>query len=379
MIVSSSGVLGKGTLAQALESTSGNLSSAEGLSNEEARLFNLMGMNFRGQTLGNRLVHFITPKRFYSRKHNKEVYGGMMHQYADDAKRLQTRGFKDKQGKWWWLCFIGNLGDLPQQVKTGGLKRSFNNVVKSGTSNTSKGICICCPAGQEGFEFENMSLAAPFFSAMYQDEPWDENAAIFQLVRFQRRLAKIFRVDIWHGFHLGTGMIFVGSGLVEAMQLMGDGSVLDKLEIMNAKLESFQLETGSCELSFSALTKERLGWPTVASYPKGGWQKATDTVQLLKFLIHLLEEVTLEDNSILQVIKEAACVIDWVFSSLYRANMFLFGDTARDIAVAGLKFLQLNMKLARMCYDVGKNRFLQMPKLHTLHNVFATMLFGFDD
>ena len=377
MLISSSGVLGTGTLKQARGASSGEARCIPGFSEEESRLFNLMGMNFRGNTLGNRLIHFIVPKKHYGIKGNENVYPDMMYQYADDARRLQLRGFKDNRGKHWWLCFVGNLGDLPQQVKTGGLKRSFNNVIKSPEARTFTGICVVCPAGQQGFDFENMSLCAPFFNHMYEDEPWDHDAAIFDLVRFTKNFAKIFRIDIWHGFHLGSGMVFVASGLVEAMELIG-GSISHKLEIMNAKLDQFKLKTDCGDLSFSALTQKRLGWSSIDTYPIGAWQKASDTVQLLRFLIDILEEpsLDLQPNTILYDVLKAGRAIDFVFSSLYGENIFVFGDKARDIAVAGLRYLQVHMSLVRQCHQLRKNRFLQMPKLHGLHHVFATMQLG---
>ena len=368
MITSSSGVLGKGTQKQfesAKRSKCGNAREA---------LHEKMSMNFRGHSLSNRLVHWVVPKRYYATKGNEKVFGGMMHEYADDALALQTEGFRDRNGKLWRLCFVGNLGDWPQQVKTGGLKRSFQNVPKQARSKKPcKGICQVCPAGQPGFDFENMSLAAPFFSHMYEDEPWEQDTGILKLVRLRRRRGKLWRNDIWHGFHLGSGIIFVCSGLVEALELMEGTSVKSRLATMNSKLVAFQLHTNCGTLSFDELTKDRLGWKSKNKFPKGGWQKATDTVQLMKFLIYILQDVPDGVDTILSVVKKAAIDIDFVFTSLYEENIFIFGERAHAIAVAALTFLQLNMKLAAMCHAVGKKRFLQMPKLHQVHHTFATM------
>ena len=371
MIVSSSGVLGRGTKAQLLARKNHSLpAQTDDVDPKSSKL----AMNFIGQVLANRLVHFIIPKGYYAR--HKRVWVAMMQEYANDASGLQDRGFKDCRGKRWHLCFVGNLGDMPQQVKTGGLKRSFNNVPKKATSmSVCKGICHLCPAGQPGFDWENMSLDANFFCHMHEDEPFDSEAGVFTLVRMVRKQAKVLRNDIWHGFHLGLGMIFVSSGLVESLSLMEGRSVQSRIESMNGKLIAFQLASGRWTLSFDELTKERLGWPKIRSFPKGGWQKASDTPQLMKFLIHILQDVE-DESSILFSVKRAAKAIDFAFSALYQEGIFVFGDRAHDIAAAGLNFLDLNMKVAAQSHAEGKNLFLQMPKLHSVHHVFASMSLG---
>ena len=123
----------------------------------------MLKLNYMGQTLGNRLLHVIIPKKDYgANKEQKPVFEGVMEQWADDALRLQRDGFRDRQNRLWRLAFIGNLAGWPQQAKTGCLQRSFLNVSKKASAKKrAKGICHVCPAGQDGYPFEFMSMSSP--------------------------------------------------------------------------------------------------------------------------------------------------------------------------------------------------------------------------
>ena len=126
MIGSSSGVIGAGTLNQYRKrgKNSDFKPIHKDLSVKESEMCGMLKLNYMGQTLGNRLLHVIIPKKHYgANKEQKPVFEGVMEQWADDALRLQRDGVRDRKNRLWRLAFVGNLADWPQQAKTGCLQR----------------------------------------------------------------------------------------------------------------------------------------------------------------------------------------------------------------------------------------------------------------
>ena len=361
MIFNSGGVLGRGT------------TKAVKKSNLKPKFEH--SLNYIGNTCGNRLVHLIMPKIFYET--NETVLDECFERWASGGKRLLKMGMRDRRGKLWRLAFQAALGDWPGLVKAGHLTRSFNTVPKQySVRSILRGVCHCCFAGKDDYPFEDSSLSASHTLTMYRDEPFSREPEILAMVRYVKNRPRGFKFDGWHGFHLGTGMIWDASGLVEALPLYGGTSVDANLDLMNDDLQWYCLQTGQ-RLHCKNLTRNRLGWKKEADFPKGSWQKAGDTIVLLKFLIHVLEknQERIQDNALLLVFLEGSKAIDYAFGEMYGHGVFIYGSAAKAIAEAGLHFLQCHTKASRVAWELRKNRLMQMPKMHLLFHVFSELYF----
>ena len=128
MVISTQGVLGKGTAAQI----------------ELGQLEDGMGLNFGGSSIATRLLFSNFSKKVYQK--DPEVLDDILDAFAQNALQLCTDGFS-YQDVDWSISFLGIIGDWPWHQKSGHLKRTFNNVEKTWKDDTKDSFNVTLDAG----------------------------------------------------------------------------------------------------------------------------------------------------------------------------------------------------------------------------------------
>jgi hypothetical protein len=357
-VLASQGVLGRGTTKQV----------------RKHHLKDKQGLNFIGHSLASRFLFGGISKRQY---HDDRKFHEFLRHYSTDARKLLDYG-QEVGGKILKFACLGAIGDWQFHHKAGRLTRSFLNVAKKAATINTSGICHLCPAGRMDFPFEDTSMTAAFIAKIHGvEDPWKQGkeSEFLRLVVYKSYRGKFFRFDVWHCFHLGIAKEFVASSLVQSLNLFGEGGTAKALmcllnDSLNAHLQSTNQQQA---LSFATLTRAKLGWSKAKEWPKGGWQKATDSVVLLRFQLSLLQANESSLDEILQLVLRASRAIDFFFSSCYAHGVWVPAADARAISSAGLCFLQSYQKLASLCIEKNLNRFMQQPKGHALFHSFYSM------
>ena len=333
------------------------------------------GLNFLGSSLGTRLLYGVLKKKLYDKK--PEMFDDFLQYFVDDAQSLTPDGdgFIGPDGEKFHLAFVGSLGDWPFHVKSGHLCRSFNNVSKTGVPQKNlMGICHECNGGQKDYPWEDFNLTAAWVLTIgLCIEAWLTDGPLLMLIRYNGARHLAYRWDLWHCWNLGAAKEFLASVYVESLKLFAGGSIDAKLDLLNADLNAF-LSENKCDegLSFVSLTKDKLSWPTTATYPRGRWQKATDTVVLHRHVICLLEKEKAKGNldDVLDLALEASRAMDYAISELHGHGIWVPSAEGVKIATAGIVFLQTHAEIVSVCRRLKLNRFLQQPKLHAICHIF---------
>jgi hypothetical protein len=325
------------------------------------------------------MVYGVISRKYYAHKSNKHVFAAYLSSYAEDSEKLIAgeQGFSDGNGNTWYLCFIGVLGDWPWLAKAGQLKASFYNCEKS-TTNVSRPMCHLCLAGSDGMPWEDTSLLAAYIKTMGdREEPWDAPGPFLLLIRYIGNRELAYLPDGWHCFHLGAGLVFVGSGCVDALDVLPPGNAENKIDYLNSELDQFlkaARDAGDTkQLHFRGLTRELLGWKSNNQWPCGHWSKASDTVVMLLFLIHLLQKYKHSLDPILELVLEAAVAINFFWTEAYSHGYWIDASQGLPLAYAGITFLQINSRIVALSLARGRCRYMQMPKLHLLFHIFHRM------
>ena len=113
LVVSTAGVLGKGTYKQR--------------ATKPHPLGGKLGLNYIGDTLSNRMTHVAVPKVYY--ENDRDKYHGIMSFICMNSRLLLDEGFTHN-GETWRLCYIAVPADWVAHCKNGNFQRSFYQAVK---------------------------------------------------------------------------------------------------------------------------------------------------------------------------------------------------------------------------------------------------------
>lgn len=356
------------------------------------------GLNYLGNSVETRLLFGALKKRLYDT--DESVFKNFLRAHCDDAAILQKDGFS-YHGDTWHLGFLGSLGDWPWHVKGANLNRSFLNVQKQAsavidheeppeppeppaTKRRKKkkkcnvgGICHLCPAGQCGYPWEDMQTTARWVQEIGLSEPpWAAPSCLVSLFLRKRAPEMAFKFDCWHGWHLGACKEFCGSALVEILPVLdAEISIEKQIILLNQQLKMYLTETAQEErLTFVNFTKDRLSWTSFNKFPKGVWQKATDSVIMLRFTVWIYERNANKLNDTHALILDAARSMDKAFSLMYEHGTWITAPACTVIGRYGLRFLQQHSIISKRYNDMKLNRFYLQPKFHLLAHTFIEIL-----
>jgi len=334
-------------------------------------------VNIVGNTWTTRWLLGVLPKGYYdAKKGDTDAYDRMTEALVDDMNEILANGCMSATGEKFWLAVISVIGDWPFHQKTFHLTRTFGSVAKRPCSQTaSKGICMHCLADQSGYPWEDFESANPNWrSTVGVSPPFGRDPIFLQLPHDPEMPTSIMGMDLFHGFHLGAGKVFVSSCLVLVSEEMEGSSVPKRFEQLHDV--SFDWCQQKKQRPYiKRLSQETIKWMQTTEFPSGAWSKGSTTTCLLKLIIDFCKE---RENSlrgkILQKCYLADVEIDSFFSKLFKEGIWIHGSKALEISAHGFKFLKLNGRIAYQAFQMGRPLFLFMPNLHRLHEVFFLMV-----
>lgn len=337
-------------------------------------------LNFEQPTWTTRYLLSVLPKSYYSEESGgDECFQQLLAAVAGDLRDLYDHGTVGPWGRHFY-CIINIVGDWPWMVKSGLLGRSFQNVAKHGRPSAKakaapKGICHQCLAdyGRDGVVWEDFESEVPdWVSTMNQVSPFLDTPAVLVLPHDHADHASLFSWDIFHGWHLGSGKIFLASAFVCILiSDIFEGSVETRLDALNTHYWTWC--KNNHKRPIKKFTRAGLNWLTSSAYPSGAWSKGDATTQLMKFFLTFCRDYLgqVRANALLSLAFQAGEAMDECLRLLFSFELWVPANAARGIASKGLAFLRLNGRAARLAYDSQLRLFLFMPNLHRLHHIWV--------
>lgn len=133
----------------------------------------------------------------------------------------------------------GIKGDMPWLIASGHLERHFRRQPKRGSSGMScPGICWLCLAGTENLPFTDLSKQPGWEATMASAAsltPWETLPPWLELPHQLSWPGWLWRPDIFHNWHLGTGKCFLASALVVLQGFEPAASVENRFNLLTAK------------------------------------------------------------------------------------------------------------------------------------------------
>ena len=345
------------------------------------RLRDKMALNFLGHSFASRMLHFALPKKAYAKC--PDILHSLLRSFKEDALEVGASSCFKVAGSKFSIRYLGLTADWPAHVKAGKLKRSFYNLPKQYFEKTRcTGICDCCHAGQPEHDFEDMSMDASYLGTIGLTDAFDADdpGELLDLMNYEGASYKMFKSDLFHIWSLGWAKEWVAGMIVITLDIVPGTSVPAKLQLLTLSLEEYCLgEKGvraPCGLSFNdGLTRDRVGWSSFKDWPKGAWQKATDSRILGDWLVLYLDknkDAALA-HPLLSIGYPATKAFITLLSELYGYGCWIYEPDASLLAETGLAYCQSIQKIAAESVRLKLNRFKMQPKIRKLRMIWQTM------
>ena len=336
-----------------------------------------MKLNYAGNAYKHRFVTAVLPKMF----RDEQALKGILEFITRDGLRMVQTGVTDKSGNRFYAACINVVGDWAWLAKCGNLARSYHNIEKRprGANANPRGICHLCCAGQLPFPFEDLRLhSVPAWRrTRFSEDAFTTPPALARLPHVPGQTAGLFAFDLWHAYYLGVAKSF----LAGCLALLSD-AMLDGRGAIDARFSQISdMYLAYCEASGSlpyltTISKDTIGWPDRGTYPNGMWSKGHVSTSISNFFQDFCSKhdvAGMNNGDYLVLCGECNGWMNSCMDSLYRSDVWLLANDAKQIAMNALRFLDGYMRLARKAYDDGKHLFPFMPKAHALHEVFYTL------
>ena len=343
------------------------------------RKFLKLRCNYRGHSLTTRFGHAFLPKSLYN---NATIFQAVVSHAVDESLKMATDGVRDPPtGKPFHMVVLNAVGDWSWLHKIGGFTRSYHNMERAGRqagageSKRPVEICQLCRAGQLDVPYEELHTRQPrWLGTLFVDNPWVTTPSFCRLWHAPGQAAGLFAWDIFHSWHLGVGKAHVSSCLAILSELEAGGNVDARFEALSQEFIAWSKRERQPRL-MAKLSKEFLGWATKKDYPGGSWHKGAITTTLMKFLEYKLARTDLSADALLPLASEATTTMNLCLQKLYQHDeVFLEPSVASAIGELGLRFLRRFSSLARGAFDEGRCLWPLLPKLHSLHHIFITLV-----
>ena len=123
------------------------------------------------------------------------------------------------------------------------------------------------------------------------------------------------------------------------------------------------------------LSKEFISWESRTNFPMGSWHKAQITTTLMNYVGYKFAQLDVSNNQLLQMASEATTAINQCLRMMCEHDeVFLAPETAGMIAELGMRFLRRYNAAAKMAFDMDASFWSLIPKCHSLHHVFVSLL-----
>ena len=328
-------------------------------------------LNHLKSTYLTRLVTLLIPKSMYDLEASDtaDLYMDMLDVLGRDLDQLLISGVTNKDGECFRICIIGVKGDLPFLMRVSGSIRAYNRACKGGKN----GICHLCLAGRPGIESEQAGSRNPkWLSTVATELPWLQEPPLTKwLVHDSQNPADMYRLDLWHCFHLGMGRTFLANAIVLSLDSCSTATVDGKFEELTQNYLRF------CKIFKHQAHIRKISQDFVSYYDSAGingyWSKGALTTVLMLWLEHYLGALDLPENSLLVKTLAACRHANKFFEALYHCDAFLNEEQCAYISDQGRGFLLMYVELAFECHEARKVLFPLLPKLHFLDHFVVKM------
>ena len=222
-------------------------------------------LNYLQSTWVTRFMNAVLPRAWYSEDDGAtfDCFQDVLKAVALDINLLFEHGVDGPHGRHYYAV-VRIMGDWPWIQKAGCLSRSFWNVAKRATSGqASKGICHQCMADTGNYAWENFEDEMPPWvdSIPISTSPFWRAPALLSLEHNRTDPAGFFSWDLFHGWHLGSAKVFLGSCI--AIALLSDifeGTMDERFAAINEHYKAYCAEH-KLKPYLKKITKEKLSWP----------------------------------------------------------------------------------------------------------------------
>ena len=271
--------------------------------------------NFLGHTYTTRFLSGILPKALYSEK--DATFHSLLEAIYEEANFMSRVGVKDHGQNVYRMVLLRTVGDSPFLHKSGGLQRTYANVVKR-PNQVAGGICHLCQAGEDQFPFEEIATRRPAWaSTRLTQSPFKAQPPAACVPHTEGALARHFAYDLFHTWHLGMAKNFLGSVLALLSNLEA-GNIDERFHQLTLKYRRWCRETSHASV-VTKITKDTIQWPSTKDYPTGGWFKADLSTTLMEWFESLDGSLNIEAEPLLGIAMEAAKAINDFLRFLYQS------------------------------------------------------------
>ncbi|CAL1127923.1 unnamed protein product [Cladocopium goreaui] len=338
-------------------------------------------LNFNKSGMYTRMLMVVCPKDMY--KEDPRVWNAIFERVVADFSHLEEHGLDLGTDGKIFPIIIGNKGDWSYLVTSGNLERSYRRSPKGakeeGRDVEGAGICHLCLGGQS-FDWENLQMAEKAMAESREHAlpvPWFREAAMTRMLIHDSGCngkSRFYKLDLWHGFHLGIGKSWAAGGLLMIQQFLEGGNMDDRFKQMSAMYVQF-CKANKIDKIISKIDKYLCGGGGSAE-PLGTWNKAAVTTNLCLFMEWFFTEnpdVVTHDDGVYYMAHGTA-KINSTFRRLYSGDLWLRRELGLEIAGELLQFIRSYCFEAWFHLQKGQSRFGMYPELHLLHEVHGQMI-----
>ncbi|CAE7278836.1 unnamed protein product, partial [Symbiodinium sp. CCMP2456] len=286
--------------------------------------------------------------------------------------RLQ-QGFQYKQQSW-HIILLGVKGDLPWLSKAAGLERHFLRAQRvENPKEPPAGICFLCHAGRSRIPYEDFGDCAAWTQDGC-DPPWSRPPSLLRLYHDPGQPSGLYKLDIFHNFHGGSGKDWVASAMTEALSLVPGTSREAKISSMSHIMREWGRDVAKNRPHSGDFCVERIGLTSYQVCPEASWSKHNDTTIYLRFRQQFFADRPEHAHSEkLSLIYKATCAVNLAFQLLYEGGLWIPQATAQRVGNLGRFWLQAYAILAAKAHSEGFLRFPLHTKLHYLDHAFRQL------
>lgn len=337
--------------------------------------------NLVGHSYTNRFLACAMHKSAYTHD-NSYAFDVLLDTLCAELCYVANEGVVDRFGTRYWAFCIGVVGDWPWLAKSGGLERSFMNVVKhrdsgggGGVRAACRGICHLCAAGQPQVPFEQIATRHPTWAnTVLQQTPFSRPSPFRNLPYCpgENELARLFHFDLFHSWHLGLGKNYLGSMLAILSGREPGGNIDLRFAQMSQRYLDW-CSTNKRTAHVQRLTKEMINWVSTTHYPTGSWHKGDLTTSLMLWVEARFVSENWSDNDELVLAGEAAVAANTFLRLLYSGGAWLSQSEAQEVANHGFRFMRRYSQCAKLAFQRNLRHWIIQPKAHAMHHLFMLL------
>ena len=330
--------------------------------------------NAKGHSYLSKFLCFGMASKEY--KEHPELLHQAFKLVAEDTSLLCTEGVAVPSKGRFYGAILGIKGDMKFHHQIGHLQRSYYNLGRK----SDYPICHLCGAGGPGVPFDELVASPVWQGSLFTEPPWpqDDPPSLAQIPFDELCQSKIFALDPFHLWKMGTGRDLCGSSVVVLARLgmfdFEEGCTQNIEDRLARALSCFRLWCvgNSKTPALRTFTKLNFMCKDQSCFP---WVncKGSDTTLLTHWLLFFLRvQIGPVDDShkrLCSALEQTLQSAIIVWQILHTHRVWLNRPCAQRLEHHLLRALRGFKVAAAECHGLGLAGFGLKPKLHALHHV----------